>query len=310
MAVFVVYPLFERSPSKAYRDLADQQAWLWSYLSNWHDGLTGEMRFQKPPWLLDHFWTLAVEEQFYLVWPLAIFLLRRRWLMSVCVATVLGALALRVGLTARGAPYLAAYTLTPCRVDALAVGALLALIVRQPYGRVLVRWAPAVALVSGAGLVGIFVWGQGFLQSDPVVQTAGYSLLAIFFGSLLLQALAAPPGSFLFHLTRLRSLRWLGKYSYGLYVFHGLMLILLHRWANYFLPVGGRNGSNPWVSLLVRELAGFGLSIALALLSWHLYEKHFLKLKRFFENRKEKRKESPVDSRPPSVKVVATPRRP
>ncbi|HEX5269285.1 MAG TPA: acyltransferase, partial [Gemmataceae bacterium] len=278
IATFLVYPLLDSPPSEAYRSLADRQGWLWLYAANWHDGLTGEIRYVLPPWHLDHFWSLAVEEQFYLFWPLAVFLLSRRWLVALCGAGLFGALALRATLTAQGASYLAAYTLTPCRLDGLAVGSFLAILVRRPGAGRMLRLAPVVALASGAALLAIVAWRRGLLHADPVVQTAGYSLLAIFFGSLLVVTLASPPRSPLGRLTRLGVLRFFGKYSYGLYVFHGLILLLVHRWADRLhMTIGGRTAVT---SLLTRELLGLALSIGLALLSWHLFEKQFLKLKR------------------------------
>src|SRR5262249_33425960 len=101
--------------------------WYVSYASNvliarhgWPDGLleTG------------HPWSLAVEEQFYLVWPAIIAWTPRRWLAGLCVAVIGAAIAMRVLLIHQGAA-LAAYVLTPARADTLAIGATLAIALRS-----------------------------------------------------------------------------------------------------------------------------------------------------------------------------------
>src|SRR5262249_30081294 len=79
-------------------------------------------------------------------------------------------------------------------------------------------------------------------------------------------------------------LRFLGKYSYGIYVFHGFVVVALRETIPMFrlMPhVGG----NFFAATAIHLLLGTAISVGVALLSWHLYEKQFLKLKRFFEYR-------------------------
>ena len=80
-------------------------------------------------------------------------------------------------------------------------------------------------------------------------------------------------------------LRFFGKYSYGIYVFHWVLSPMLER---FFSPqkMGAASGSN-FVGVALSMAIAIGSSVLVAVLSWHLYEKHFLKLKRFFEYRKE-----------------------
>ena len=118
-------------------------------------------------------------------------------------------------------------------------------------------------------------------HDDRLVQTFGFSILAAFFGALLITAIAAPRGSLMGRFFTSTSLRFLGKYAYGLYVFHFPLLFMFGQ-----LDLVGRlTHVVHWrgLALLCQILIGLTISIATALASYHLYEKHFLKLKDFFE---------------------------
>src|SRR5205085_59647 len=124
---FVLLPLVAPAVASLHAETA-HQAWLWLYGANviqaWREA-------EMLGWF-NHFWSLAVEEHFYLVWPLVIFFCSRRGALLVCAGCVALALACRVGLALAGDHTVAADVLTPCRMDALAVGAFLALAARGP----------------------------------------------------------------------------------------------------------------------------------------------------------------------------------
>src|SRR6185295_12509446 len=82
--------------------------------------------------LLGHFWTLAIEEQYYLVWPWLVKTLSGRSVLVVCGALAIGALVIRIGWMAFGFEWSGAYRFTLARIDALAIGSMLALLVRRP----------------------------------------------------------------------------------------------------------------------------------------------------------------------------------
>src|SRR5690606_28281082 len=127
----------------------DRRIWLWTYMGNF----LMARGWEAMPSHTTHLWSLAVEEQFYLVWPLLVFAVRRRWLMALCGLTFLGAILTRAYLATQGAAA-AAYVLTPARMDTLAAGALVAVVLRQR-GPDAVRALILPMLASGLFLIGV-----------------------------------------------------------------------------------------------------------------------------------------------------------
>jgi len=252
-----------------------KQIWYWTYLSNVDVALNS----WPDPTYLGHFWSLAIEEQFYLVWPLVVLAFGRRQLMVVCVACFVGALALRTVLPQLMDP-LAAYVLTPARMDTLATGALVALLVRDPVGRIhLARWAPGIACVGIGWLALIFVVHRG-LGDDPAIQTVGYSVIALTFGALIATSLDRRAVPWLRRILSSTPLRFFGTYSYGLYVLHQPIML-------WFTEQGLQAGNFPLLlgsklpGAMVYAVVTVGLSIVFALASWYLWERPFLRMKRF-----------------------------
>ena len=100
--------------------------WMFAYLGNFYLAFHNKNDFGP----IGHFWSLAVEEHFYLAWPALVWICTRRQFAIVCCTFVVGAVALRTGIVLRHGETHASYLLTPCRVDGLAMGGLLALLVR------------------------------------------------------------------------------------------------------------------------------------------------------------------------------------
>src|SRR5438094_833760 len=131
----------------------------------WHFLIFGQnfsTAFQYYTGVLNPYWSLAVEEQYYLVWPLLCYFLSRRQLTITCIALLVVAPILRAVATPHFASYLVTFTLTPFRMDQLAAGSLLAiawLSNRQRVQRML-PWATVVAIVSTAVFFGMakFPW--------------------------------------------------------------------------------------------------------------------------------------------------------
>jgi len=259
------------------------------YVGNIAYLMNGTLATVKPWISLLHFWSLALEEQFYLLWPwIVLFIARRRHLALACLGLSVSALVLRLSLlfifpTDRACEL--SYALLPTHMDGLLYGALAALWVRA---RPLLSIQPLARRISlvAVGAMAIIFAVNGFDFHTISMDTVGYPVLAALFTSVLVQALN--PGSWASRLGSLRPLRFFGKYSYGLYVYHILFLPGLapcqHELQNWLHSV-------LWGGLLFDMLMLAGTT-ALAVLSYHVYEKRWLSLKRFFEYKEPSRKVS------------------
>jgi peptidoglycan/LPS O-acetylase OafA/YrhL len=259
----VVGPLVFGDDDPGVRTIVHEQGWLWTYLTNIEVVRVGE-KIYSAGWLsLTHLWSLAIEEQFYLVWPLLVFLAPRRWLVAIAGAIVIGAPIARALLLRAGMPALSVYEFTPCRLDTLAVGALCAVLVRSYSGAAVARAATWMIGLGAIALAGILARVHHLDAEHPLVQIAGLSALAVLFGGVVVRG--ALGVRWLAH----PALTTVGKYSYGIYVFHAL-LFPLYAWIIPNTTVGGSVG----LAALM-----FVATFAIAAASWHLFERRFLALK-------------------------------
>ena len=233
------------------------QGWLWTYTNNYAAALGKE----EPAF--PHFWSLAVEEQFYLVWPFVVRFIGRRGVLYIAPLAVIAAIVARV-LARQHFGEDAAYMFTPCRMDALALGALAAAWVRAPK-TVFDRLPPLGLQLAGTLLVvGGLVLGK-LDRTGAQMQLSGYTIIAMGFALILIGSLAGNK------LLEWSLLRRVGTYSYGMYVFG----VPLHLFVGMKLI-----GASPtfWVAILYIPMM-MGATFLLAALSYHLFERQFLALK-------------------------------
>ncbi len=231
-------------------DCAQHSLWLWTFTLNLAN-VFGVIVYSG---IFGHLWSLAIEEQFYLVWPLAVRLCGPRRLGWLCGLLILTALALRLAWpTTELGGWWGSNRFPLTRMDSLAAGAALALLAPGRWS----RWG------WRAGALALLLWilcVPRFHPEQPGVESWGHSLLAFAFSCLVLEATAASPPAWMLA----RPLGWLGRYSYGLYVWHfPIVFVLLLKRTPPLAFVG----------------IGLGSTLALALLSYHLLEAPFLKLK-------------------------------
>jgi peptidoglycan/LPS O-acetylase OafA/YrhL len=247
---------------------------------------------------LYHFWSLAVEEQFYLVWPAAVFWIRTRsgLLRTMLIASV-GALVVRLGMVLLGGSPVAIHETTICRADSLLLGGVLALLYRTPDWETVKRWAPwgfVGAIAFYVGMNSFVNWHivkapmQGMLWSEGL----SYTVLAVGFACLIAWSLRA--GSVCSWIFQRAWMRFLGKYSYGLYVLHVMVLSLMNLPLRAVLLGVTHNKA---VAVVGAGVTSLGISILAAYASYHLYEKRFLNFKHHFDySRKTLNHGSPDDA--------------
>lgn len=244
--------------------------WISIYATNFVISAKGVGSFG----IMDHFWSLAVEEHFYFVWPAIVFFLSRGRLMVVAACACVIAPCLRYAAW-NGGPELpvGAYMLTPMRMDSLAAGAFIALLVRGPKGMGgLVKPAMIVAGTALTLFLAMVLMRHTKSSMDPWIGIFGLSFLWMFYGATLILALNWTP---LKALMSLPVLRWFGKYSYGMYVWHPIIFMMVF---HNDVARAIRHGSGP-LQMLATGAFALGLMFAITLASWHLWEKQFLKLK-------------------------------
>ncbi|MEO7922342.1 MAG: acyltransferase [Chitinophagaceae bacterium] len=254
----------------------DNQFWFWTYLQNWL------FIFKEPHGdkILLHTWSLAVEEQFYLVWPVTILLIRKpKILLGIVI------LALAVVLVARymvwvykveDLAYSSLYTFT--RIDGLCIGSMLALLLRVNPG-FLRKYTTVIVLLMAAVNFGFYFVNNQRGFSLPYLAFVGYTTFAVLFGILVHEAVTGKSRLINFLLDN-RPLKFFGKISYGLYVYHWPVFMLLFP---YFVEL---LAARMQLSFRIAETGSAVIVTVIAVLvswlSFHFFEKPFLGLKNRF----------------------------
>ncbi|AZO15587.1 acyltransferase [Mesorhizobium sp. M2A.F.Ca.ET.043.05.1.1] len=245
-------------------------AWHALYLSNFWYARQNDWT----PWLLCHFWSLSIEEQFYLAWPLIVLLAPRRRIEAIAIGVIAFSLAYRLYWPIAANPALARDLLPPASMDALGCGALLA--VRRVRGADAPQWMrlcwPALAVAF------LFV-----VHSDPGTANSAWewprwALVQVLPLVPMLAIVAACSNGLrgtIGRLAELPPLLWLGRISYGVYLYHSILLACAVR-------------AQPWIPVNVSEqgpgrfLVAGTATVVVASLSWVFFEKPLNGFKRYF----------------------------
>jgi peptidoglycan/LPS O-acetylase OafA/YrhL len=269
---FVVWPLLQRYSPETVSNATGMatMGWVWLFMGNVLMAMHGG---NAVPMFTNVFWSLAVEEQFYLIWPIVVRNVRAITLEKVALALLFVAPLLRLLLTTLqiGHP-VASYTLMPTRVDALAAGALLSVWSLTPEGQDRIGRYSLSMIALGIAALSVLLWARGSSYVDPVMRTIGYSGVMFVMAGIVGVALLARKRDFIYKVFTVPLLLWLGRYSYGLYVLHVPIFAVLRRVLMRYL-------GNDAVGLAAQALISAVAVACAAVLVWHTYEKQWLKLK-------------------------------
>lgn len=282
-ALLLLGPLFGgESVARDAQTLRENQWWVWTHTVNWLTARTGDFH-TATPLSVGGWWSLSIEEQFYLLWPVVILLVPARKLLRLCFGLIITAILIRFAMAALGASWTAIYSITFARMDGIAMGAAIAVIARSATGLSNMKLRPLIIAVTAVGGLIILDHLSGTANPpNPTFKLAFQLTLFVWlWGALLIGTLLAAEGSFLQRFTHLRILRIFGKFSFALYLFHMNMNPILTKIGfNSDLGRTVKGSTLPWQMMYLGT--AISLTLVCAYLSWHLYEKHFLKLKTFF----------------------------
>lgn len=246
-------------------------ALYWVYLGNMVN-----MPLLGPPGQslsLTHFWSLAVEEQFYLLWPFIVWRIKdRRKLLKVIVAILIASPILRIVLLVAGVPTAFTEFLLFTRADSLLYGALIAVLLEV--GKPALTTARKVLMATSVLIAITYPLALRVPGGEPVWRNSvAYSLIGM--GAASLVCLCAVGSGILARIFSNRVLRFFGKYSYGIYVYHGLYAALLRHWISTE-PALERLGS---LTTPLGVVLGVGIAVGIAYLSYNYFEAPILRMK-------------------------------
>ncbi len=250
----------------------EHQWWLWTYLQNW-------LFIFKPAGnagMLHHFWSLAVEEQYYIAWPLIVFLVRKPKALIYLLLVVLAAIiALRTIIWVKQIEHIAYFNLyTFSRIDGLCIGSALALL-RQVNPSFFRQYTTAVVFILAVLNFIFYFINRYYGFSFPFLAIAGYTTFAVMLALLVQEAVSGHyrPTQLLF---TNRALVFFGKISYCLYIVHWPIYVLLspviQKWCTEILSLHDPR--------LAASLIATLLGILVSMLSYRYFEHYLLQLKK------------------------------
>lgn len=249
------------------------------YLQNWL-----EFKSQTTPYI-QITWSLAIEEQFYLFWPLLVYYLKRENLFKIGAGyVIISAISRAVGILVWEDKSQAAnfffYNSFP-RFDELIFGGLLAMALSYEFWREKIkRISLAILYVSSAVFLILSLMDLPNLPHPDYkhipLNIGGYTSLTLLTSALISIFIIYPENFLINRIFRNKVLTFLGKYSYAMYLFHLPIALIL-------LDILWRTHLRGWKMYMLYVVLSFAVTILTSFASWHLFEKHFLNLKRYFE---------------------------
>ncbi len=260
----------------------ENQWWLWTYLQNWLYIFKPNSNAQA----LNHLWSLAVEEQYYLLWPIAIILIKKPiHLLLLMLFILLAVMGIRFWIWNLEIKELAYYNLyTFSRIDGICIGCIIALLYKINLNYLNKYSSLIVLLLAGINFI-FYFFNSRYSFSFPYLAIVGYTTFAVIFGLLVHEAVQGKNKIINFIFT-IPLLRFFGKISYSFYVFHWpVFLCLSPRLRGEIEKIIPEKPAIIMVSLI----ATFA-SLMLSIVSYYTIERYFLRLKKNFIFRHEVKK--------------------
>ncbi len=252
----------------------EHQAWFWLYGQNWLYAMEGWPAVKG----MHHLWSLAIEEQFYIVWPLVVLAFSNKGLIRFCLALFVFSLIFRNTGMDMGFVMPFPYVATLGRMEGLVLGAIIAVLARTDRA-FLEKWAFPVTVISGAVMIMLFVFAGTMMFQDPVHYMFNYTVVDIFFAGMITMTLCDGQlknfRKILNHPVFVR----LGVLSYCLYITHyPIQNIVEYNFLEKLqAPLGG--------SYSAAKLACVGISVVLTFAVTYIFHKlielPFWKLRRY-----------------------------
>jgi len=269
---YIAAPIFfsEKGPGTVYAYYTSNQVWFWTFLQNWLFIKKGV----PPEPYLQHFWSLAIEEQFYLCWPFLVFCIRKKQNLRTAVAAIFFmALFVRVVLWVYSARQDAFYYNTFARVDGLAAGSYLSisLYLNKRFSKTQCWLIVAAFFIL---IIASYLFLGNWRYDNRIFATLGYSVSALFF-AVICYWLVLSDASY----RHLNLLCFFGRISYGLYVYHIPVFLLASFLIQKYAPnIYKQFNLPPYFTSIISLVAATIISV----LSLKIVEQPVLKLKKRF----------------------------
>lgn len=240
-----------------------------------------------PRFAMAHLWSLAIEEHFYFLWPLIVFFFNNKKLIWISIFVIIASSILGTVMLYYKHSWMVIYTFTLSRLGTITMGSLLAVLMTN-HKKLIEIFAIPIFVISSILITAFYlkIYFVNHLSFDfflfhpssTILNSNNWILLVIgiFFSSVLCISL----GENLFsRLISIKPLIFMGKYSYGIYVFHFPVFMLLKEWVAGWIPFNG----GALINQTIVSLVCVCITVFISLLSYHLFEKKFLDLKKKFQ---------------------------
>ncbi len=252
----------------------EHQTWFWLYIENWLYALDGWPKVKA----LHHFWSLAIEEQFYLSWPFFVFIFSSKGLIRFCIflfffSILFRNIGLHIGFV-MPFPYVATFS----RMEGITLGAMIAILVRTDKS-ILEKYVYPVTIISGLIAILGFVLAKSMMFQAQAHYTFNYTFVDLFFAGMITLTICENQLVLLKRLLNKKLFKQLGIMSYGLYIFHyPIQNMIENNYLGYLRLFTGSENMGKILCLLI----AFGITLPFVYFVHKKIEIPCWKLKKYF----------------------------